>query len=162
MSNHQPVWIPQKTWNGYDHYLVSKLDQGEDVAKFIWREEYCIGHAEIDAQHKDLFGLQSKLYDAVSAGHGKELVEQVVEELLSYVRNHFILEETLMSEMNYPGFEEHRRQHLQLLERVNSMRSLVARGENLASIELLEFMNDWLSQHILKSDLQLTELFQNA
>lgn len=129
------------------------------MAKYLWRDDYRIGHPEIDAQHQHLFGLLDKLYEAVCAGTAAQLVEEVVDELVDYTRQHFIVEESLMRELNYPGLDRHRQEHQDLLETVNSKMNKLRRGEKVMSIELLEFMNNWLCRHILMSDRQFKDQF---
>ncbi len=127
------------------------------MAKYLWREEFCTGHAEIDQQHQQLFALLDKLYEAVCAGQGASFVEEVVSELVTYTRSHFYLEESLMRERNDPGLMGHQREHQWLLERVDDKMAALRRGDRVMSIELLEFMNQWLGQHIMKSDIQLAQ-----
>lgn len=124
------------------------------MAKYLWREEFCTGHTAIDQQHEQLFNLLDKLYDAVCAGEGANMVESVVTELVAYTRTHFYQEESLMRECHYPCIEEHQREHQWLLQMVDDKMAALRRGDKVMSIELLEFMNDWLCKHILKSDSQ--------
>lgn len=128
------------------------------MAKYLWRDDYLIGHPEIDAQHQHLFALLDKLFTAVCSGTGAQVVEEVIDELVAYTRHHFVVEESLMRELNYPALEKHRQDHQQLLEAVNSKMTKLRRGEKVMSIDLLEFMNDWLCRHILSGDMQFKEL----
>lgn len=126
------------------------------MAKYLWRDEFCTGREDIDEQHQQLFSLLDKLYDAVCAGEGASVVESVVIELVAYTRTHFYQEESLMREYNYPCIEEHQREHQWLLQKVDDKMAALRRGDKVMSIELLEFMNEWLGNHIIKSDTQLT------
>ena len=134
------------------------------MAKYLWREEYAIGQPEIDQQHQQLFALLDRLYDAVCTGgddtEGKSAVEAVVVELVSYTRSHFFLEESLMRESGYFGLEQHQQEHQRLLSMVDEKMAALRRGDKIISIELLEFMNLWLAQHILKSDSQFAQFLR--
>ena len=101
------------------------------MAKYLWRDEFCTGHADIDGQHQQLFCLLDELYDAVCAGDGANVVEAVVTELVTYTRTHFYQEESLMREFNYPGIDEHLREHQWLLQRVDDKMAALRRGEKI-------------------------------
>ena len=134
------------------------------MAKYLWRDEFCVGHSEIDQQHQQLFALLDKLYDAVCVGdrdtEAECAVESVVTELVNYTRSHFYLEESLMREAGHFGLEKHQQEHRQLLSMVDEKMAALRRGDKLISIDLLEFMNLWLTQHILKSDAQLAQVLR--
>ncbi|MEH6473191.1 MAG: bacteriohemerythrin [Halopseudomonas sp.] len=130
------------------------------MAKYLWRDEFCIGHAKIDKQHQQLFELLDKLYDEVCAGNADSTVEEVVSELVDYTRHHFFHEESMMRELNYPGLEKHQQEHQRLLQMVDEKMGTLRRGDKVMSIELPEFMNQWLTQHILKSDRELAQVLR--
>lgn len=131
------------------------------MAKYLWRDAFCVGDQEVDKQHRKLFELLDQLYSAVCVGEGTEQVGRVLEELLGYTRYHFYAEETLMQEVGYPGYASHKQEHEQLMAEVQRQLEAFKRGDKILSIDLLEFMNDWLSQHILQSDLQISEHLRN-
>ncbi|WP_210396335.1 bacteriohemerythrin [Motiliproteus sediminis] len=122
------------------------------MSRYLWRDEYAMGDAEVDAQHRKLFALLDQLYEAVCVGEGQDAVGGVLEELLAYTREHFHQEEVVMREIQYPGLEQHQREHEKLMAEVRHQLETFRRGERIVSIELLEFMNNWLGNHILKSD----------
>lgn len=130
------------------------------VAKYLWREEYSIGNAEIDGQHRRLFELLDELYQAVCVGDGAPAVKAVLEELVDYTREHFYIEEALMREMRYPALEHHQAEHQQLLAEVKRKVSAFERGDKVPSIELLEFMHLWLSNHIMTCDRQVAAFLE--
>ncbi|MEH6825179.1 MAG: bacteriohemerythrin [Motiliproteus sp.] len=136
------------------------------MAHYLWREEFAIGHPEIDQQHQRLFGLLDQLYTVVCTAEDAEgaddegTVERIVTELVDYTRNHFFYEESLMRELGYLGLEQHRQEHQRLLGAVDEKMAALRRGDKIMRIDLLEFMNDWLSRHILQSDLQLARLLR--
>ena len=135
------------------------------MAKYLWREKYAIGQPEIDQQHQQLFALLDRLYAAVCAGgddssEGQSAVEAVVTELVSYTRSHFFFEESLMRESGYFGLEQHQQEHHRLLSMVDEKMAALRRGDKIISIDLLEFMNLWLAQHIIKSDSQLAQFLR--
>ena len=57
--------------------------------------------------------------------------------------------------IGYPEIDE---QHQRMLRMVDENMAALYRGDKVMSIELLEFMNQWLTKHILKSGCQLAQL----
>ena len=51
-------------------------------------------------------------------------------------------------------------EHQELLAEVQRKINALERGEKVSSIELLEFMHLWLSDHIMTSDRQVADLCQ--
>ena len=130
------------------------------MSRYLWRDEYAMGDPAVDRQHRQLFVLLDRLYEAVCIGEGQEAVGGVLEELLAYTREHFHLEEVVMRDINYPAREAHQQEHEKLMAEVRHQLETFRRGERIVSIELLEFMNNWLGNHILKSDRQVSDFIR--
>lgn len=130
------------------------------MSRYLWRENYAIGDEEIDAQHRQLFVLLDRLYASVCSQDQAQAVERVAEELVAATREHFLHEEAFMRRVQYPRLEAHQAEHQRLLADVNQRLEALRQGERIVSVELLEFMNDWLSHHIAASDRALGEYSQ--
>jgi len=51
---------------------------------FEWKEEFTIHMPHIDRQHQELFRLAERLYQALSAGQGKQVLEDTLDRLVKY------------------------------------------------------------------------------
>ncbi|MBI5086040.1 MAG: bacteriohemerythrin [Acidobacteria bacterium] len=127
-----------------------------------WKDDYSVGVAEIDQQHRQLLDLINKLHDAMKAGGSPTALARVLEELIGYTRRHFTFEEFLMKQCGYPGLEPHRVQHRQLVEKIESFQAEVACGKATLSLRLMSFLKDWLALHILESDKQYSRDMQRS
>ncbi|MDE2030442.1 MAG: hemerythrin domain-containing protein, partial [Alphaproteobacteria bacterium] len=67
-----------------------------------WSDNFTVGVAEIDAEHKKLVALLNEVYDAHEAGGGHDAVSRVLDELVQYVDYHFKHEEGLFIRARYP------------------------------------------------------------
>jgi hemerythrin-like metal-binding protein len=65
---------------------------------------------------------------------------------------HFAHEEQVMRAAGYPDFPAHKGEHTALVKKVQEFQEKVAEGQATVTIELLEFVQNWLSGHILKED----------
>lgn len=127
-----------------------------------WNEELSVGIQEIDEQHKVLVGLLNKLHDAIHEKHGKEASLEILGQLVEYTKIHFAVEESLMRIFEYPGYEEHKAQHEELIDEIHDFQDKVAHGKSAISFQLLHFLRMWLTQHILDSDMEYSPYLLNA
>ena len=118
-----------------------------------WTDEFSVGVAEIDLDHKKLLALLNDLHDAVEAGAGHKVLGEVLDGLILYVSYHFAHEEGLFLRANYPGYEKHRRQHVALTDTVKEIHADFQSGTAATlPAEVLEFLKKWLYTHIMESD----------
>jgi hemerythrin len=118
-----------------------------------WSAEFSVGVEEIDRDHQRLMGLLNDLHAAVEVGAGHQVLGVVLDGLILYVSYHFAHEEGLFLTANYPGFENHRRQHQALTDAVKEIyEDFQAGAAETLPDEVLEFLKAWLYKHIMESD----------
>ncbi|MCX7881795.1 MAG: bacteriohemerythrin [Brevinematales bacterium] len=126
----------------------------------LWDESMSVGVAEFDAHHRKLVDLVNTLFDAMKTGKGKEVMGKVLEELVAYSRYHFEAEEKLMRNYEYPAYITHRGEHEHLVEEVLALSQKFQAGDIFLSLDILNFLKEWLSKHILQSDMAYKEFFK--
>ncbi|GAA0851575.1 bacteriohemerythrin [Marinobacter szutsaonensis] len=124
-----------------------------------WSKELEVGIGEIDEQHKWLVDLTNQLHDALEGGAEQEKTSEILESLMDYTMNHFIVEEDLFLRLGYPETDAHKAEHNKF---TGQIMSLIERHENgdSAGEETLELLKDWLTHHILKVDKAYVEHFR--
>ena len=137
---------------------VSADNQG--MSLFQWGEEFSVGYADIDSQHKRLFQLADQLHAAMTAGKGKQVLGNTLNNLISYTKRHFSDEEMLMERHRYPGISQHKAEHHALTEKVVQFQKAFAEGRATVTMELLQFLRNWLVQHIGVVDKKVAAHFQ--
>jgi hemerythrin len=130
--------------------------------EFVWSDEYSVGIDEIDTQHKTLFKLINRLHKAILHKEGSKTCGGILDELVDYTRIHFTLEQTLMRIGNYPEYEAHCEMHRALVEEVESLQKKIASGQVAISFELLHFLRNWLTKHILGEDKKYGDFFKEG
>jgi len=119
-----------------------------------WSDDYRVGVAVIDDDHRMLFRLVNRLHARLQAGAGEDAVGEVLEGLADYVETHFAREERYMEECGYPDVVAHATKHRDLARTVRSLRTLYEDDPaGFPEGEILAFLKDWLTGHILKSDM---------
>ncbi|MCE1255609.1 MAG: bacteriohemerythrin [Anaerolineae bacterium] len=124
---------------------------------FTWNDSYSVNIKILDEQHKKLFTLIDQLHNAMSTGKGKQMIGQVLDEMLDYTRTHFTTEEDLLKKHNYPDLLKQQKEHAAFVQKVSEMQQKFNNGSLTLSIEVSQFLKDWLSKHILGADKQYAQ-----
>jgi hemerythrin-like metal-binding protein len=127
-----------------------------------WSDSFSVKHTGIDEQHKELIDIINDLVVYISEkdtdfSHLLELVTK----LDNYISYHFEYEEALMAKYSYPEKSDHEVQH-------NSLRNKL-KGLNIFNVgntvdfykDLLAYLIDWLSKHIMLTDKKLGLFLNN-
>lgn len=126
---------------------------------YNWEEKHSIGIQSIDSQHKEIFNYLNSLLDAMKLGQADKVIYQIVLELEKYSIVHFQKEEFFFQRFNYSGANEHIQEHKFFIQKVADLKSEIKAGKMVHSIELLNFLNDWIENHILISDKSYSKCF---
>jgi len=128
--------------------------------RIVWNSQLETGIRTIDLQHEELIGMINELDGAHLAGPNQGLLSDILQRLGSYVAFHFRTEEALMASL--PQAEEHASEHLQqhrfFVEQLAVMRAMAEQEVDGATTQLVDFLNAWLYDHILKTDRKLGTL----
>jgi hemerythrin len=127
-----------------------------------WRDEFSVGVSTIDEQHQVLFGLLNQLNEAVANQRGLQETGEILDALTDYTRTHFIVEESLMEVLGYPDRAAHRAEHKALIKKLNALHRRFHAEEPEVADELLHFLKDWLSDHVLGTDQAYVPHFERA
>lgn len=124
------------------------------AAFMTWKEAYNVNITEIDQQHKKLVDLINKLAEAMSHGKGKEVLGEVFGQLISYCSSHFATEERLFDQYSYPEAAEHKDKHRKVTAKVLALQQEMREGKKTISMEVMDFLEQWLDKHILGTDMK--------
>ncbi len=124
-----------------------------------WNDKLSVGIEEIDEQHKVLVKLVNDLYGAIIKKTDDEVVDDILAELIQYTIVHFAVEESLMRIFDYPQYEEHKKHHQVLASQVLDIQRKVKTREEVVSMDILNFLRGWLTNHIMIEDKHYTPFF---
>ncbi len=117
-----------------------------------WSEEYSVNVREIDDQHKRLFSILNRLFDAKGSNQERETLGMILSELLSYAETHFATEERYMRRHAYPALAAHVREHQVFIQQLSDFRQRFEDGRAGLDVMVLFFLLTWLRNHILIND----------
>lgn len=128
------------------------------MTRIKWTEQLSIGIDSIDKQHKVLIKCIDELYEAMDKGSSirAHTIENVITKLINYTKVHFMYEELIVfKHISFPEADDHKIGHEKLFIRVEAFQKRF-KTENIDDIhpELMEFLNKWLTNHILKEDMK--------
>ena len=113
----------------------------------VWKDEFSVGVAAIDAEHRDLLDIINVLYDEAQAGAPTETLAVTCDKLIAHTVTHFDNEEARFD--GYPRAKEHRRMHDKLKQRVLAFRKEITTGNAADGTKLI---TDGLAHHITGED----------
>jgi len=122
------------------------------MAFIEWRASLSVGVAAMDQQHQQLIALINQLADAMTQGKSKVALGGILDELVHYTVYHFADEEKLLAQRHYPELSTHQSDHIQLTTQVADYQSQFRAGKLALSFDLMNFLRDWLANHIQISD----------
>jgi hemerythrin len=129
---------------------------------FAWSEKYSVNIKEMDDQHRKLIGMVNALNNAMKIGKGKEVLEKTLKDLIEYTATHFAAEERLMKAHRYPGYEEHKAKHDKMTQKVIEIYNQYQEGRIALTIQVMNFLENWVDKHILGTDKQYAVFLNNA
>lgn len=126
------------------------------MALVEWREEFKVGIASVDHEHRLLIGLINDLHAGLAQHPSKEAILQMLGEVYARISAHFALEERVMRERGYDALEDHKADHERLLDEI---RDIMDRCESDASYNyeaaLSGELGAWFGDHFRTKDARL-------
>ncbi len=126
----------------------------------VWDKLFETGISEIDAQHKRLVDLINRVYDGFATSGTVVNLNQILTELTEYTKYHFRTEENYFEEFKYPDTDAHKTEHRKFVEKVQEFVDKVKTRKAVVNYEIINFLKDWLINHILDSDKKYIVLFK--
>lgn len=124
-----------------------------------WDEKFNVNVKIVDEQHQHLVSLLNDIHAAVVNGSEQGVLAKILDDLVDYTVYHFTTEEDIFKKYNYPEAEIHKKQHDGLTKQVVDLQTNFKDGSATISFELLDFLQDWLGNHIIGSDMKFKEFF---
>lgn len=128
--------------------------------KIKWSKEYETGVDEMDEQHHILVNTLNRANELLTQDYSLENLQNLTKDLLSYALYHFETEEELMQEHGYDeahpkDYAKHMKQHRDFSAKIVAIRSDLKAGKLIDQEVLINFLVNWLINHINKTDKKL-------
>ena len=131
-----------------------------------WGPPLFTGIEAIDEQHKMLVEMLNEANLRMRSLVERSMVEDIVRDLMSYALYHFETEEELMLEHAYAqespdDAATHAREHREFSQTVAGVQKDLVAGKPITREVLLGFLNNWLVNHILNTDMRLAAFLKS-
>ncbi len=128
------------------------------MALITWTvEQYGTDVGFADEEHQVLFGKLNKLYDLATGGADRSAIGDQLDDLISYVVDHFAHEEREMQAKGFSGLEGHKAEHDALVATCADLQKKFHAGEAEVTDEVGQMVKSWLDSHIPTFDRAYTE-----
>lgn len=132
----------------------------DTVEIFPWSRNFETGILKIDEQHRKLVALINQLASRLAYDYETpELIIPVYDELLDYAAFHFSSEEEIWNRyfLGEDRLNGHKETHHQFVLSVNLLKEDKSKLSQQRAEETLSFLTNWLSFHILESDMRMSK-----
>lgn len=158
------AYISDQSGEQFDPLVIEAflkvMEYRKDIVLIQWTEALSVKVPSMDSDHRVLVDLINQLASAEKIGN-RRVAESVLDELLNYAIDHFDREERFLQKSGYPlsDLVEHKLQHALFAETIQDIRWQYLRGfRPRINQEVLLFLRDWLSKHILVEDMKYAVL----
>jgi len=98
--------------------------------------------------------------EAMKQGKGKTVSEKVLNNLINYTATHFQTEEKYFDRYGYPETFSHKKEHEAFVQKVSEFRKGFENGKLSVTVEIMNFLSDWLRHHIKTADKKYASFFK--
>ena len=131
------------------------------MAFIKWDDSYSVKVTEIDMQHQKLVAMINELHDAMKDGRGKEVIGKLIIDLIGYTATHFKTEEKYFDQFGYPETDSHKKEHAAFVQKISEFKDGFEKGQLSLTIDVMNFLMDWLLKHIKGADMQYSRFFNS-
>ena len=123
----------------------------------VWSDSFSVGNEILDNQHKKILGICAEI-DRLAQSGVKDFSE-VLFHMNEYAKAHFLTEEKLLAETEYPDTAAHKAGHQAYYAAVAQFNFSNVSG-TINPQELAVFARRWWLDHILNSDMKYKPHFE--
>ncbi len=120
-----------------------------------WKDEFSVGVAAVDLEHRELIALINALDADMQEYATQSTVVQALGEIYARISAHFALEEKIMRDADYGGYETHKQDHEALLDELLDIIDGVDDAGRYDRAALSSNLESWFSEHFQTHDARL-------
>jgi hemerythrin len=119
-----------------------------------WQDDYTVGVKELDDQHRCLLNTINTLLEEQGDKYEAAKFSPALSSLIYYAYTHFATEERYLLQVHFPDLKQHVLDHIDFIMKTLGLALRVESGGDETRIELLRYLKEWYSSHVLVTDRQ--------
>ena len=139
----------------------SKIFEIPEIKFITWKIEYDVGQETFNEHHKELINLQNQMVNLINLNTPPLELQGLLSKLIKYADRHFQAEEAEMKRVDFPGLKNHHEEHNKFVVDIFNMCTELNKPF-FKSETLLQFINTWIVEHILISDMKYKDYFSGG
>lgn len=140
----------------------SRLGKCTDTMdRIVWKDDYSVGHPDIDDQHRYFIGLINNVIKAQELSYPEDMIHQLLFGLLKYSEFHFRGEELIMRANRYPEFEKHAKLHGEIMTLLEHKVGAFG-GKEGGIDDILGMLVAWFQIHTVHEDKRFATFLAEA
>lgn len=125
------------------------------MSLITWKDEFSVGVAAADLEHRELIELINGLDAGMRKCATQTTVVETLGEIYARISAHFALEEKIMRKAGYDGFTTHKQDHERLLDELLDVIDSVDDAGRYDREGLSRDLDRWFSDHFRTHDARL-------
>lgn len=125
------------------------------MSLITWKDEFSVGVAAVDHEHREMIDLINELDVSMQEGASHESVVESLGEIYARIAAHFALEEKFMLDWRYAEYPVHKQDHEILLDVLLGVIDSVDDEGLYDRAALSSDLDRWFSDHFRTHDARL-------
>jgi diguanylate cyclase (GGDEF)-like protein/hemerythrin-like metal-binding protein/PAS domain S-box-containing protein len=132
-----------------DGYVFEPIPTG---IYFEWNHNWESGNPEIDRQHRHLVEMGNPLIINLKSESPREPITRQIEQLIGELASHFAFEETVLLDLGYPEYEDHKAMHHRILAKAAELKGKYESEEVQGEVFVSFLIDDFIIGHMAEAD----------
>ena len=124
-----------------------------------WGANRSVGVDKFDKSHQAMALVINRLERMAQNNEGGQAALEALDELLELAQAHFQEEESELERRGYEDLADHQDEHLNILNEIRELRARQASASDAPSLEMTDFLANWMSVHVEETDKRYRRLF---
>jgi hemerythrin-like metal-binding protein len=120
-----------------------------------WREEFNLGVASVDHEHRELIALINRVHEKMAEPGSDLTIAEYLGEIYARIAAHFALEERIMREAGYDQYPAHKADHERLLDDIRDIMDDYDDRRLYNESQLAARLTSWFTDHFRTHDARL-------
>ena len=140
-------------------------DESPALEWIPWDKKYEMGISMLDSQNKELVNLCNAFRAEImkrTRGDGPDwrvALGIALKGAVKYTKGHFVAQERMMQQIDYPKFQQHKRYHQEFVDMVAATLESFPKATMQTAFEFSGNLREWIISHIAHDDQEFAKYF---